>query len=75
MDTVGEFVRDVRNSGFGFSVYPNLPIFRPNGPRREFANSISNGTGNRNKGLYDEMFGATGRNRADLPRFPLEPDV
>jgi hypothetical protein len=39
-DTVGEFVREVWNSRFGFPIRPKSPIFRPNGLRREFANSI-----------------------------------
>src|SRR5436305_1130396 len=37
-DTVGEFVGGAWNGGFAFPEAPILPIFRPNDPRREFAN-------------------------------------
>ncbi len=40
MDTVGEFVRGVWNRGFLFPEGTNLPKFRPNDSRPEFANSI-----------------------------------
>jgi hypothetical protein len=40
-DTVGEFVRGVYSRGFAFPAEPILPKFRPNAPRREFADSIS----------------------------------
>jgi hypothetical protein len=49
MDTVGEFAGIARDPGFRLPGEPILPGVRLIGRRREFANSISNGTENRCK--------------------------
>src|SRR5262249_38398290 len=41
LTTCGECVRGVWTRGFVFPAGPILPRLRPNGPRREFANSIT----------------------------------